>query len=387
MIKPAIVVVGYNRPDSIIRLLESINRATFPFEDIPLIVSIDECKLSNDVEEAAKSVPWIHGSKIIRRFQQRQGLKNHILLCGDLSYEYGAVIILEDDLMVSPSFYQFSYEACNFYNNDCAIAGVSLYSHMWNAYSGTRFIPSCDGCDVFLGQFSITWGECWTKKQWKSFRLWIEENEQKSLSRADVPPSINNWGEQSWGRLFVYYIVEKDIFYVVPHISMTTNFSDLGEHCSKTDTSHQVRLLRDYKKDYSFKKSELLVKYDLFFERVLDDYNVSGISGKEICVNLNCTKNSTFSRRYLLSPLKLKYDVVDSFGLSVRPIDENITLNIKGNDIFLYDCKNQNNKIPQKNTRKRIDYDLFGYRWNDLLFVGVARFLKAIKERIGKKHR
>ena len=39
MIKPAIVVVGYNRPQSIKRLLESICEANYPFDDITLIVS------------------------------------------------------------------------------------------------------------------------------------------------------------------------------------------------------------------------------------------------------------------------------------------------------------------------------------------------------------
>ena len=105
MIKPVIVAVGYNRPHCMKRLLESIGNAEYEIDDVTLIISIDESNKSDLVQKVAEDFDWKHGEKIIRRFPERQGLKKHIIQCGDLSEKYGAVIILEDDLYVSPGFY------------------------------------------------------------------------------------------------------------------------------------------------------------------------------------------------------------------------------------------------------------------------------------------
>ena len=94
MIKPAIVAVGYNRADGMKRLLDSIGRAKFDVSDVPLIVSIDESNRSDEVEQVAREFKWEHGSLEIRRFPERQGLRKHIVQCGDYSEKYGGVIIL-----------------------------------------------------------------------------------------------------------------------------------------------------------------------------------------------------------------------------------------------------------------------------------------------------
>ena len=39
--KPAIVIAAYNRPDSLKRLLSFIDAASFIYDDIPLVISID----------------------------------------------------------------------------------------------------------------------------------------------------------------------------------------------------------------------------------------------------------------------------------------------------------------------------------------------------------
>ena len=41
MIKPAIVVIGYNRVISLRRLLSSLEKAYYPFAEITLIISLD----------------------------------------------------------------------------------------------------------------------------------------------------------------------------------------------------------------------------------------------------------------------------------------------------------------------------------------------------------
>jgi len=118
MKKPAIVVVAYNRPNSLKRILQSISLANYNSQkDIPLIISIDKATNEDEVVKVAKEFKWNFGKKEIRTFKERQGLRKHVIQCGDLSIKYGAAIILEDDLFVSPNYYNYIVNALDFYEN------------------------------------------------------------------------------------------------------------------------------------------------------------------------------------------------------------------------------------------------------------------------------
>ena len=98
-INPAIIVVAYNRPKSLFRLLQSIKNASYKTKNIPLIISIDSKNsiLNEEVVSIAENFIWEYGEKQIVRNQASLGLKKHILLCGDFTKVYNSVIILEDD--------------------------------------------------------------------------------------------------------------------------------------------------------------------------------------------------------------------------------------------------------------------------------------------------
>ena len=101
----AIVLVCYNRLLGVERLLKSLENADYNGRnDIVLIFSIDNSG-TKTVEDFAKAYKWIHGEKLIRTFTQRQGLKNHILQCGDFTEKYDIVAVFEDDIYASESFY------------------------------------------------------------------------------------------------------------------------------------------------------------------------------------------------------------------------------------------------------------------------------------------
>ena len=382
---PAIVVVGYNRTDSLLRLLESLNCAYYPNNDITLIISLDKSNKEKDVLSVANSFSWNHGAKIIRTFDEKQGLRKHILACGDLSFDYGAVIILEDDLIVSPSFYIYTTEALNHYQDINSICGIALYSHSWNGYAELPFNPYRDENDVYFGQFSITWGQCWSNKQWSLFKEWYLENENRDFSDCKMLPSnVSNWGQQSWGKYFINYIVEKNLFYVIPYFSLTTNYSEEGEHNKVVDSSHQVSLLNGIKKDFVFVEFENGVKYDSFFERIFDSKTkINGIPGNEICVNLNGTKEYTNGLKYILSTDKKGGKIIESYGAMLRPIEANVLCNVKGSAIFLKkvdsDVIKKNFKIHNKYIRS---YYLYHFLWRFLRKEGNKRLLNTIKNKI-----
>jgi len=150
---PAIVAVAYTRPHSLDRLLGSLDAAQYPAgTQVPLIISIDHGD-NQDVLALAEAFDWRHGEKQVIYQPQNLGLKAHILACGNLAEQYGAVILLEDDLYVSPQFYQFSLQSLAFYDDDPLIKGISLYNHRANVHADNLpFIPVEDGNDVYFMQ-------------------------------------------------------------------------------------------------------------------------------------------------------------------------------------------------------------------------------------------
>lgn len=391
--KPAIAAVGYNRPQCMKRLLDSIGRAEYGENDITLIISIDESPKSDQVQKVAEDFEWKYGPKLIRRYPERQGLKKHIIQCGDLSEKYGAVIILEDDLVVSPGFYSYVCQAHDKYDSDDRIAGISLYSNSENVFSRFRFIPEKNAFDTYFGQYIITWGESWSFEQWKKYKSWFFEHEDKLPSVNDkMPREILSW-TRSWGKYFISYMVENDLYYIMPYTALSTNFSERGEHRSSSfyETAYQVRLMSG-SMIYRFPEFEQGIKYDCFFERIPEyDNFIDGIDNNELCIDLYGTRTSTLGKKYLLTYKKYDLPLIKTYGLRMKPIEDNVTYNVEGKGINLYKIDREIDLIPRSLKIKpypvdveRIRYELSCSPWRQVLPYTV-RLLK--ESLIDKLHR
>ena len=393
MIKPAIVAVGYNRPDGMKRLLDSIGNADYIFGDIPLIISIDESNKSNEVEQVANEFVWKYGEKIIRRYSERQGLRKHIVQCGDYSEEYGAVIILEDDLIVAHDFYSYVCAAHQTYGDDERICGVSLYSYGFNVFTHFAFVPQPSIYDCFLGGMVVTWGQSWNCKQWKRFKNWYFEHENKlPVLNPKIPRDISGW-TRSWGRYFATFMSEYNLYYIYPYIARTTCFSDFGEHNKSVVplTFVQVPLMNGLPEEYHLGAYEELPKYDSFYERVLNEKdNIAGIAGNEICVDLSNMKMIAEGKKYVLSNAILPYKKVASFGLTLRPISLNVLHEVSGNQIFLYRLNTNYDVIrPWKGRRpsykfnhRRLKYEFHDISWRIMWFYSPVEFFYRLKDKI-----
>lgn len=156
--KIAIVVVGYNRIDSIKRLLKSLENSKYPYEGIPLIISIDASN-DHDLYEFARNYKWAYGPLYVNIQEQRLGLRSHIIQCGDLTYFFKGIILLEDDLFVSEYFYYYVLAAIDYYYNEDRIGGFSLYKSEVSSLANNMPIEFVnDGTSAFLYQSPATWG-------------------------------------------------------------------------------------------------------------------------------------------------------------------------------------------------------------------------------------
>lgn len=374
---PAIVVIGYNRPKSIERLLNKLNSASYPVDDIPLIISIDRGNDENNsqVLQIANEFNWKYGTKKVIFHEHNLGLRNHTLLCGDFSIEYGAAIVFEDDVYPSEWFYSYVLQSLDFYKNDDRVLAISLYSQDWNGYAGTPFEPLYNGYDVHISQIECSWGECFIGTQWKAFREWYETAKDSELKvNPEIPYIVYTWSK-SWSKYIINYMVEKSKYYVIPYFSHSSNYSDLGEHEINVNTDYQVPLVYGDKK-YVFPTFEQALHYDIYFEsQKLKDFLSRKMDAK-CCIDFLGIRKNYDGYDFLLSKKELPYKIVDSYGMTLRPWETNVYDNVDGNDIYLYDLKIKAKSLSKwKRKYHKVKYQIKSVKWSDAIFYGlVTRF-------------
>lgn len=380
----AIVVVAYNRPKSISRLLDSLSNAEYETKEvIDLVVSIDKGSRQDEIVATANGFNWTHGKKIIRTFTNRQGLKQHILQCGDLTAQYDAVIILEDDITVSRGFIQYVMEAINYYADEDLIAGISLYSYSLMPYVSRPFIPANNGFDAFLIQVAMSWGQCWTKTMWRSFRDWLKKNDSELSDDGELPKAVLQWDDRSWLKYYDRYLVESNKYFLMPYISLSTNYGGRGEHTNTSSSAFQVPML-EQSKTYIFPPVEMAIKYDAFFERIGFDSLIFGeLHGKKILDLYGC-KTRFSEGDYLISIQYLPYYIVYKLSFSRRPVEINCLYPESGNGIFVYDLSRPAKVRKKKNTFEMVEYDIYDINWRRTLIYTVSSFIIAIRNKLKK---
>ena len=329
---PAIVVPAYDRPDSLRRLLGSLSRAVYPKGGIPLVISLDYTE-NGDCSEIAEAFEWKFGPKKVIRQPQHLGLKAHILQCGDLTGEYGSIILLEDDLLVSPYFYEYAKAALSHYSAVQEIGGISLYAYEISENGFGPFHPLADSSDVYFLQFPSSWGQAWTADQWRAFREWLKTHGEISADEK-MPGFLREWPATSWKKHFARFLLAKQLFVVYPRISLSTNFSDPGTHAD-TASLFQVPLQLTAK-TYTFPALSTSVnRYDVFFELLPEALNLltDRFAGKSYSVDMAGRKDPEFwEGDYLLTSRRGK-DVEIRFGKKMFPPVLNVIFEVEGSGL------------------------------------------------------
>lgn len=344
--KPAIVVVAFDRIHSLIRLLSSLLKAQFPI-DVPLIISIDNKEPYNShILNYASEFKWPFGEKKVIYQENRLGLKKHIISCGNMSKVYGSVIILEDDLYVSPYFYTYTLEALNYYQNDKNVGGISLYNYTRTETKKKPFVPLKDNSDVYFLQISSSLGQAWTSEHWQEFINWYDKNPDLNKIR-NMPRIIKLWPDTSWKKYFIGFLIKHDKYFVFPQLALTTNFNDAGTNIRNRNHMGQ-QPLKINSNGFNFKNfNESLNVYDPYFELLpekLKHYNPE-LRKYDFEVDLYGTKEiNNIDKKYVLTRKPCK-NFEHSFDRALKPQEMNIIMNLKGQYFFLAEKKHiQGNK-------------------------------------------
>lgn len=344
--KLLIVVVAFNRPNSLNRCLSSLAKIKNDNSiKIDLAISIDRYKTLDSYENnfecvsIAREYNWKNGKKSVIQHAENLGLRKHILSCGSLVENYDAILMLEDDIVISEHALNYVFDSYQFYKDDLKIAGFSLYNHKKNFLNNEPFHPILDGHDVFFLQIASSWGQFWTKEQWFNFYEWYLKANELEMVKSGLPMNIINWPKTSWLKFFIWYMYESDLYFVYPRCSLTTNFTDPGTHNNKSDTLYQVGLLFDNISNYRFVGLETsYAVYDVHFENLFIQKYIAQLLGcnlNELSVDFYSTKFKV--TRYLVSTKKLNYKKMLSFDLSYKSYELNILNACDGSKLFVYD--------------------------------------------------
>ena len=382
--KALIVVIGYNRIASLKRLFDSIISAYFPNDSIiDLFVSLDYSDLQEKIFKELYSTDWNYGTFKIIKHKSRLGLKKHVIYCGNLSKDYDFVIMLEDDLTVSKTFFSFALESIKYYLNFDKIAGISLYSHKKNPLNLIPFTPIFNGSDTFLLQYAQSWGQVFTKNMWKKFHDFYVLNLNFDFINSSLPTNIKNWSEKSWLKFYMAYIYVKDLYFVYPYNSFSTNHSEKGEHNIDSNSLFMVPL-ENKSRNFIFHSLTDHILYDIFFENHPSFLSDSNLNIDEITIDIYGTKPNSLYKRYLYTTELLSFKILKGFKIKYKPHEINLNNFELGNDIFLYDT-NKKSKRRMFSIRSLNHKFLYYYGIKVNFYIIFKSFLKYLFPDVSSK--
>ena len=350
-----IVVVAYNRIVSLKRILGSLLQAEYPESGAELIISIDRGD-NADVLQYALDFSWPFGEKKVVYQPENLGLKKHILRCGGLTQAHDGIILLEDDLYVSPDFYRYALECLAFVQGKDEIAGVALYNHRLSQLTEKLFEPLEDGFDNWYFQYACSWGQLWTRQQWAKFSAWLEENGDYDFAGSEkIPAHIREWGRHSWLKYHIAFTIETGRFFLYPRVARSTCFSDAGVNFSEKESTYQVPLMSGGRAA-PLRLSEIRESkavYDAWMENL---WLRTALHNQDLCLDLYGSKPSFEGKGCVLTSRRVENaQLLQSFGREMRPQEWNVLAAVPGDELRLYRLTEHSQASPESRRDRMAD--------------------------------
>lgn len=372
--KLAIMAMGYNRPDSLRRLLTSLLKLKNA-NGVKLIISIDAGGV-DEVYEVANTFLWPYGEKEVICHSKRLGLKEHFFFSGDLTGKYENILFVEDDLVVSPYSLLFADAIISRYGDDERISGGSLYDPAYMEGLQLRFYKLEEGSDVYFFQQPY-WGNVWMKEKWNAFREWYKTYRCKPEL---LPEHISKWAETSFKKIYIQYLIETNRYFVAPRVSLATNCADPGLHIRQQTEVFQCPFAMRWNEFRLSDFDESCAVYDAFFEispEVLKRCNPE-LRNYDFEVNLYGRK-TIINKEYEFTSLDASSTELE-YSSSIKPWELAIAAGVSGKGVRL----SKRNAIERDNKvlEKQLAVDVtkhYGLGTKDIKILGMFVFKRKIK--------
>jgi hypothetical protein len=285
-----IIVLTYNRQESLLRLLSSVSDLEMDGDSVAVEIWIDRDKNDNVDEQtlaSARSFRWRYGNVSVHVHAHHVGIYGQWINTwrprSASSKEIG--LFLEDDVSVSPFAYRWLRQARRFYAGRSDIAGFTLQSESLIVAATGRALPTkvllaSDGA-AFLYEPMGSWGFAPRPDVWIGFQDWFAQVRSRS-STASVQPFhpyvpgivMTRWyrdfekkgrADSMWTIWFIYYCsnVRSGLYTVYSNIGriagnstngqgtcLAVNRREPGLHFSGKPIDNTKQLLRTWKEEF-----------------------------------------------------------------------------------------------------------------------------------------
>lgn len=252
-----VVVVGFNRPHSLARLVRSLASAEYAEgASISVRFALDfaaNASVDAAIDDVVHSLAWPHGAVSIRRRRQHAGLRDNILGAWQPRAHAAPALFLEDDLEVSSLWWRWVQACLGRYASPPPpeLIGISLFTPddmnepFVNAYPHGQ--PACQwqasharargGASAVLFGQPCSWGAVYFAAPWRRFlRVAKALTALPALPSVSCPAgmgfaegcshvAVNRWGRSSWKRLLVLHMLSEGLVMLYPNLPQRTSFS------------------------------------------------------------------------------------------------------------------------------------------------------------------
>jgi len=232
----------------------------FIFSDAPK--SNENLERVEKVREYIKSINGFMKIHIILR-EENWGLAKSIIEgVSTIVNKFGKIIVLEDDIVTSPTFLVFMNEALNFYQKNQKI---------WHI-SGWNYPIDYGDEDVFMWRGMECWGWGTWKDRWQFFdknpALLIGKFEKEDIFKFNIDNKRDNWRQvvlnhkkkmNTWAVFWYATIYLNDGLSVNPTFTFVKNIGldGTGENCSGIDIfSNDLNQIENFKLYHSNTESQ-----------------------------------------------------------------------------------------------------------------------------------
>ena len=240
-----LAIFAYRRPEHLRRLLDSVS-ACHRLEECAPIIFCDGPRGPDDAAavEATRAVAreWAaaHGAKVVERSENKGLARSIVDEVTALCAEAGRVIVLEDDLEVSPDFLRYMLAALARYESDASVLQISGYMFP---------VAHPDEKDALLLPLATTWGWATWARAWRHFS-WEPAGARDRLRDAACRRRFNlddaydyaallesrlAGANASWGVLWQWAVFASGGLAVHPRATLVKNhgFDGSGTHCGE----------------------------------------------------------------------------------------------------------------------------------------------------------
>ena len=236
--------MAYNRPDALRRTLEALAAADLASET-DLFIRIDGPRDEADarkvaaVREVAQAVSGFRRLDVSRS-DRNQGLGHSVIQGIERILDFSeAVIVLEDDLVVSKGFLRYMNDALRLYADDKRVFSVCGYTNRVD-------VPEGYAADAYFAPRSSSWGwatwrDRWESVDWNPSPASLQKN-TAAFNRwggSDCAKMLRDWMEgrnKSWAIRFCYsqFLQGKTaLFPVRSLVDPSAGFAGDGTNCRR----------------------------------------------------------------------------------------------------------------------------------------------------------